>query len=621
MTFRRSWLSQESIIAIFTVLAILTHLLLRFGPGPASMQDWPLFAALTLGGIPLIWELLKQLRRLNFGADWLAGISIVTSVLLGEYLAGSIVVLMLSGGEALERYAAGRASSVLEALAARMPNLAHRLEGGTMVDIELNDIAVGDLLVVLPHEPGPTDGEVVEGHGAMDESFLTGEPYMISKAPGAAVISGAINGEHALTIRATRLPEDSRYARIMRVMQESEQRRPRLRRLADQLGAYYTPLAVAMGLAAWAISGDPVRFLAVVIVATPCPLLIGIPVALIGSISLAAKRGIIIKDPRVLERASRCSTLIIDKTGTLTVGEPELTEVVARGELSENEVIALTASLEHYSRHPLAEAIIRASKARNLAPRAASEVREPPGQGLTGRVEGREVVVTSRSKLAQHNHPDLDLIPPVESGLECVVLVDDRYQATLRFHDAPRDDGRPFIQHLKPRHGFKEVLLVSGDREREVVYLAHLMGIERTYAEQSPEDKVEIVRQESETAQTLFVGDGVNDAPAMATATVGVAFGQAHEVTSEAAGAVLLEPTLTHLDELLHISARMRRVALQSAVGGIALSMIGMGFAAFGMLPPIAGALAQEGIDLLAVINALRTSRQGGPLSDIHTER
>ncbi|TXD39915.1 cadmium-translocating P-type ATPase [Lujinxingia vulgaris] len=585
------------------------------------MQDWPLFAALTLGGIPLIWELLKQLRRLNFGADWLAGISIVTSVLLGEYLAGSIVVLMLSGGEALERYAAGRASSVLEALAARMPNLAHRLEGGTMVDIELNDIAVGDLLAILPHEPGPTDGEVVEGHGAMDESFLTGEPYMISKAPGAAVISGAINGEHALTIRATRLPEDSRYARIMQVMQESEQRRPRLRRLADQLGAFYTPLAVAMGLAAWALSGDPVRFLAVVIVATPCPLLIGIPVALIGSISLAAKRGIIIKDPRVLERASRCSTLIIDKTGTLTVGEPELTEVVVRGELNEDDVIALTASLEHYSRHPLADAIIRASKARGLAPHSASEVSEPPGQGLTGRVEGREVVVTSRSKLAKHNHPDLHLIPPVESGLECVVLVDDRYQATLRFHDAPRDDGRPFIQHLKPRHGFNEVLLVSGDREREVTYLANLMGIERTYAEQSPEDKVEIVRKESETAQTLFVGDGVNDAPAMATATVGVAFGQAHEVTSEAAGAVLLEPTLTHLDELLHISARMRRVALQSAVGGIALSMIGMGFAAFGMLPPIAGALAQEGIDLLAVINALRTSRQGGPLSDIHTER
>ncbi|RDV39390.1 cadmium-translocating P-type ATPase [Bradymonadaceae bacterium TMQ3] len=621
MTHQRNWLSQESIIAIFTVVAILTHLLFRFGPGPASVQDWPLYATLTLGGIPLIWDLLKQLRQLNFGADWLAGISIVASVLLGEYLAGSIVVLMLSGGEALERYAAGRASSVLEALAARMPNLAHRRQDDAMVDIELSEIAVGDLLVVLPHEPSPTDGEVVEGHGAMDESFLTGEPYMISKAPGAEVISGAINGEHALTIRVTRLPEDSRYARIMKVMQDSEQRRPRLRRLADQLGAYYTPLAVAMGLAAWALSGDPVRFLAVVIVATPCPLLIGIPVALIGSISLAAKRGIIIKDPRVLERASRCTTLIIDKTGTLTVGEPELTDVVVRGELSEHEVIELTASLEHYSRHPLAKAIIRASDARGLAPRFASEVSEPPGQGLTGKVDGRDIVVTSRSKLAKHNHPDLHAIPPVESGLECVILVDDRYQATLRFHDAPRHDGRPFIQHLKPRHGFNEVLLVSGDREREVAYLANLMGIERTYAEQSPEDKVEIVRKESESTQTLFVGDGVNDAPAMATATVGVAFGQAHEVTSEAAGAVLLEPTLTHLDELLHISARMRRVALQSAVGGIALSMIGMGFAAFGMLPPIAGALAQEGIDLLAVINALRTSRQGGPLSDIHTER
>ncbi|RAL25541.1 heavy metal translocating P-type ATPase [Lujinxingia litoralis] len=605
-------------MATLTIIAIAIHLALRFGLHLEHAQNWPLYVALTLGGIPLLWELAKELRHLNFGADWLAGISIVTSVLLGEYLAGTIVVLMLSGGEALERYAAGRASSVLSALAERMPRKANRVTDGKLEEIELDQVRVGDHLVVMPHEPCPADGEVIEGHGSMDESYLTGEPYLISKAPGAAVISGAVNGEQALTIRATRLPEDSRYSRIMKVMRESEQRRPRLRRLADQLGAYYTPLAVVLGLAAWALSGDPVRFLAVVIVATPCPLLIGIPVALIGSISLAAKRGIIIKDPRVLERAAQCRTLIIDKTGTLTIGRPELTETILGGELSEDEVLAITASLEQYSKHPLAQAILRASKERNLAMHPANAVSEPPGQGLTGEVQDRTIQVTSRTKLAKVEHPDLAKIPPVSSGLECVILVDDRYQATLRFHDAPRSDGRPFIQHLGPRHGFGKVLLVSGDRTAEVKYLAELMGIEDYVGDQSPEDKVAIVRREIESAQVLFVGDGVNDAPAMAAATVGVAFGQAHEVTSEAAGAVLLEPTLTHLDELLHVSARMRRVALQSAVGGIGMSMVGMVFAAFGLLPPIAGALAQEGIDLIVVVNALRTARPGGPLSDLN---
>lgn len=609
----RTWLTSETLIAVLAVVGMLVHLVLRFG-FDSEAQNWPLFAVLALGGTPLLFELFKQLLKREFGADWLAGISIIASVLLGEYLAGSIIVLMLSGGEALERYAAGRASSVLRALANRMPNIAHRMVDGAPVDIGVEDIALNDNLVIMPHEICPADGEVIEGHGVMDESFLTGEPYMLSKAPGSSVISGAVNGETALTIRVEKLPKDSRYAHIMEVMKESEQKRPRIRRLADQLGAFYTPMAVGVGLLAWWLSGDPHRFLAVVIVATPCPLLISIPVALIGAISLAAKRGIIIKDPRVLEQIGQVRTLIIDKTGTLTSGRPAITDIDTSGDA--NQILSLAAALEQYSKHPLSQAIVSEAQTRGLKIQPASSISERPGQGLTGVVGSDSIRITSRNKLAKAEHPDVEKIPPVQSGLECVVLVNDAYAATFRFHDQPRAEGRAFIQHLAPMHNFNKIMLVSGDRLGEVEYLAKIMGITDIHAEQSPEQKVEIVRIETTKDKTLFVGDGINDAPAMTNATVGIAFGQTHEITAEAAGAVLLDPSLVKLDELIHISQRMRRIALQSALGGMGLSMIGMGFAAFGLLPAVAGAIAQEFIDLVAVLNALRTSR-ASTLSDV----
>src|SRR5215472_14175792 len=347
--FARFWESiaavsrrKTSVIAAFAAAAILVHLLLRFAlhTSPGAYQI-PLLATLALGGIPLVYELLKKILRREFGSDLLAGISIVTSVVLGEYLAGSIVVLMLSGGEALENYALRSASSVLRALAKRMPSVAHRKRDSTIQDVALDDIAVGDALVVYPHDICPVDGTVIEGNGAMNEAYLTGEPFEITKAPGSAVISGAVNGEAALTITATRRAVDSRYARIMAVMRESEQNQPKLRRLGDQLGAIYTPVAVTIAVAAWVISGEAVRFLAVLVIATPCPLLIAIPVAIIGSISLSARRGIIVKDPAVLERIDNCRTAIFDKTGTLTYGQPRLTEVIVGAEFSADEALAL----------------------------------------------------------------------------------------------------------------------------------------------------------------------------------------------------------------------------------------------------------------------------------------
>lgn len=616
----------SGIIALLAATAIGLHLAFRVAGWSAvaiwglSLYNLPLLAALVLGGVPLVLDLLFKLIRREFGSDLLAGASIITSVLLGEYLAGSFVVLMLAGGQALERFAIRRASSVLEALAKRMPAAAHRKAEDTIADVPLSAVHVGDVLVVFPHEICPADGRVVEGHGGMDESYLTGEPYRIAKAPGAAVLAGAINGATALTIRAEKQATDSRYAQIMQVMRDSEQRRPRLRRLGDQLGAYYTPLAIGLALLAWAVSGEPVRFLAVLVVATPCPLLIAIPVAIISAISLAARRGIIIKDPAVLEKMDRCRTAIFDKTGTLTYGQPHLTDVVAAPGFTQSELLTLLASLERYSKHPLSGAVLDAARQTGLPLHEATTISEAPGEGMRGTVDGRDVQITSRKKLLTLDPQAARTLPGIAAGLECVILVNGRYAATVRFRDEPRAEGASFINHLKPKHQFERVLLVSGDRESEVRYLAERVGIRDVFFNQSPEQKLDLVRTENRRADTVFLGDGVNDAPALTAATVGIAFGPNTDVTGEAAGAVILESSLAKVDEFFHISRRLRTIALQSAVGGMVLSLAGMALAAGGYLPPVAGAIVQEVIDVAAVLNALRVALPGKALVDYQNQ-
>jgi heavy metal translocating P-type ATPase len=612
------WRRTTSLITVLSVAGIAAHLLLRFGlHTDGTVQQIPLWAILALGGIPLLCDLLKKLARRQFGSDLLAGISIVSAILLGEYLAGAIVVLMLAGGEALENYAVRNATSVLRALAKRVPSAAHRRRDSQIVNVALDEVAVGDTLAVFPHDICPVDGVVIEGHGMMDESFLTGEPFKITKAPGSTVISGAINGESALTITATKRAVDSRYAKIMEVMRESEQHRPRMRRLGDQLGALYTPLAVALAISAWAVSGEATRFLAVLVIATPCPLLIAIPIGIIGSISLCARRAIIVKDPVTLEQIDRCRTAIFDKTGTLTYGQPKLTEEFVASEFSKPDVLRLAASVELYSKHPLARAILAAASEQKLQLQEASRISEPPGEGLRAIVASRDVQITSREKFLNQNNAAASQLPSVGSGLECIVLIDGRYAATYRFRDAPRAEGLSFIKHLGPKHHFKRVMIVSGDRESEVRYLAQELGIGEIHAQKTPEEKVEIVRAENTSGKTLYVGDGINDAPAMMAATVGMAIGQNSDVTAEAAGVVALESSLKKVDEFMHISRRMRAIVLQSALGGMTLSAIGMLVAASGHLSPVAGALTQEAIDVLAVLNALRAAFLPRVISDL----
>jgi heavy metal translocating P-type ATPase len=582
---------------------------------PESASRWILIAVILIGGLPLIAGLVRRITAREFGSDILAGLSILTSAILGEYLAGSIVVLMLSGGAALEQYAARRASAVLGALAKRMPRMAHRRIESRVTDISLDEVCVEDLLVVMPHETCPVDGTVIEGQGTMDEAYLTGEPYQISKAVGSAVLSGAINGESALTIKANKLPVDSRYAKIVRVMQEAETNRPRFRRIADRLGASYTVLALAVAAAGWVAAGDPKRFLAVLVIATPCPLLLAIPVAIIGAISLAASRAIIIRNPAMLERIDSCRTVIFDKTGTLTYGRPSLTETLCAPGIAPEDAIRSAASLEQYSKHPLAVSIVQAAEQHKIELATASEVSEKPGEGLTGTIAGKLIQITGRKQVLQRPATTA-LLPPDASGMECILLVDGEYAATFRFRDVPRQHSHSFIRHLGPKHAVSRVMLLSGDRESEVKYLAGEVGISETRFGQSPEQKVAIVREESKRAPTLFLGDGINDAPSMQAATVGIAFGQNSDVTAEAADAVVLEASLSKVDELIHIGRRMRRIALQSAVGGMTLSIIGMVAAAAGYLPPVAGAITQEVIDVIAVLNAVRVAVPSRVLSD-----
>src|ERR1039457_386334 len=411
-------------LSIFIACGMLIAGWLQFALHRGQTANLILLIAIAVSGIPLCIELFSEVVKRNFSVDTLAVLSIATAVILQQYWVAAIVILMLSGGKALEEFSVRRASSVLGALAKRMPRIAHRVgPDGCILDVATDAIAVRDRVMLYPHELCPVDGIVLNGFGSMDESFLTGEPFLIAKAPGTTVLSGAINGDAALTIEATKLAVDSRYAKIVEVLHASEQNRPQIRRLGDRIGGWYTPLAVAIALASWMLSGHSERFLAVLVIATPCPLLIAIPVAIIGAISVGARYGIVIKDPSILEKLDSCRTLIVDKTGTLTYGRPNLTEVVCLGPWPRASVLRLAASIEKYSKHPLASAIIDAATEERLRLLNAKDVSESPGEGLTGHVEGHLLTLTGRGKLPPSLTNELPLVTP---GLECVVLIDGR---------------------------------------------------------------------------------------------------------------------------------------------------------------------------------------------------
>ncbi len=598
--------------AIFIAVGMLASLAIKLTLHNQHLLNIVLLIAIAGASTPLLISLTQQVFKGNFSVDILALLSIVTSLILGQYWVAAIVVLMLSGGQALEGYATGRASSVLSALAKRMPQTAHRAGDG-LADVHIDEILVGDELLIYPHEICPVDGLVLSGQGSMDESYLTGEPFLIAKAPGTSVLSGSINGNVALKIRATKIASDSRYAKIVQVLHTSEENRPQIQRLGDRLGSWYTPIAIAIALASWFLSGNSERFLAVLVIATPCPLLISIPVAIIGAISVGAKLGIIIKDPSVLEKIESCRVLIVDKTGTLTHGRPRLTSIDCFNGMTRNMALQYVASLERYSKHPLASAVLSAAQEDGLDLLKVEDVSEAPGTGLRGHISGHAVAITGRGKLSAEG---TSLMPPVAAGLECVFLLDGRLAGVIHFQDEPRLESRSFLNHLGPKHSISKVILLSGDRPAEVALFASGMGITEAYGGRSPEEKLSFVREMTSKQRTLYLGDGINDAPAMMAATVGIALGVNSDITSEAAGAVILQSSLVGVDELMHIGRRMRSIALISAVGGMGLSLLGMAAASLGMITPIQGAIAQEVIDLLSILNSLRMILPTGPLTD-----
>ena len=611
---------EKSHSAVIVPAFVLAGMIAAWG-GPhlfssSTLRDIILLTTISVASLPICLEFFSQLRSRSMGVDILAFISIATAVWLRHYWVAAIVILMFSGGRALEEFATRRASSVLRALARRMPQIAHKqIDAGAPCEVPIEQVAPGDLLLVYPHELCPVDGLVVRGTGSMDESYLTGEPFEIEKAPGAAVLSGAINGNSGLTIQATRVASESRYARIVEVLHASEENRPHMRRLGDRLGLWYAPLSITVAVAAWLLSGDADRFLSTLVIATPCPLLLAIPIAITSAISVSARHGIVIKDPSVLEKIGSCSTLIVDKTGTLTCGRPTLTDVICLNSFPRRDVIQLAASLEKFSKHPLAGAVLNAASEEHIPLLLPDNVREEPGRGLSGTISGHTVTLTSRGKLQDEVRKQ---ISDLGQGMECIVLIDGNASGVLRFRDQPRTESQPFLKHVKSNHGFSRTVLLSGDRPSEVQYFAQQVGISEIHGGKSPEEKLALVQELTKENATLYIGDGINDAPAMMNASVGIALGVNSEVTSEAAGAVILQSSLATVDELIHIGNRMRGIALTSAIGGMGLSAVGMAAAAAGYLAPVEGAVLQELIDLAAILNSLRMILPSSSLSDFN---
>jgi heavy metal translocating P-type ATPase len=526
--------------------------------------------------------------------------------------AGLIIVLMQSGGEALERFAAGRASAAVRALEEAAPRRAHRIAGATIEDIDVDEIRVGDALLVRPGELVPCDGSVMDGRSHVDNSRLTGEPIPVTAAVGTALMSGAANQEGSLTVRATALASESQYARIVELVRSAQRSKAPLQRLADRYAVWFTPITLAICLIAYLIERDPLRVLAVLVVATPCPLILATPVAIIGGINRAARRRIIVRNGQGLEELAAVTVAVFDKTGTLTVGRPEVARVIALEDMSEREVLRLAAAIEQHSGHLLARSVVDAARERAIPIPPTADIVETPGRGVRGTVEHHRVAAGSRSFVVdgsaslQAAVSDAD---PTGDGLRAFVAVDERLAGVIEFADKPRPHLDALFEELRAL-GIDRTLLLSGDQRRYTEAIASAIGIREVRAELRPEDKVDVVRALVERgAKVIMVGDGTNDAPALSAASVGVAIA-AHGggITAEAADVVLLADDVHLVADAIRIGRRALRIARQSIWAGLGLSAVAMVFAAAGFIPPAVGALLQEGIDVAVILNAVRAS-------------
>jgi len=553
--------------------------------------------------------MVRSLREGRWGIDLLALMAIASTVAVGEYLAALVVILMLTGGEALENFAQGRAARELRSLLDRAPRFAHREEAGAvLVDIPIGEVAPGDILVVRPSELVPVDGELLSDSASLDESSLTGESLPVERTRGQQLLSGAVNGVAAIRVRAAATAADSQYSRIIALVEEASNSRAPVVRLADRYAVPFTILALAMAGTAWLLSGEPLRFAQVLVVATPCPLLIAAPVAFLAGTSQAAHKGIIIKNTRTLEQLAKAQSAVFDKTGTLTSGHPVLDEVrlaPGHGErMGSQKVLQLAASAEQYSSHVLAASVIEAARAANLQLLPAQQASESATHGVEAVCGGRRVVVGKAGLVQSHSTGFREAA--VHSGQLAVhVAVDGEYAGALIMKDPLRRNAVDTLDHLHSL-GVRHTMLLTGDAQATAAHIAEEAGIGRVQAECLPEDKVNTVAALAERP-VLMVGDGVNDAPVLAAADVGIAMGaKGATAASESADVVIMLDDLSKVAQAVAIGKRTMAVALVSIWTGIGLSVVLMAIAMTGLIPAVAGALLQELVDLATILNGLR---------------
>lgn len=614
-------------------LLLLFAALVPWLAGRDDLARWPLLAIIVLGGLPLAWETINQLLQGEFGVDVIAILAIGGSLALGEYLAGALVVLMLSGGEALEAYALRRARSSLKALAERAPRTAHVRQGDELITVAADSVEVDQVVVVKPGELMPVDGVVMRGSSSVSEADLTGEPLPVCKEPGALTLSGSVNLDSVLDVRATRRSAESQYAQIVRLVEAAQEHKAPIHRLADRYAVWFTALAILLAIGAWAVSGDSVYGLAVLVVATPCPLILATPIAIMSGVNLAARNGIIVKSGAAMEQLGEVDVAVFDKTGTLTLGTPRLMEIVLDSQeasettsIPHETLLQYVASVEQFSAHILARAVVEAAREKGIALLSARHVHEVAGKGILGRIAGAggaqaiashmgeaEVAIGNRTFM---EYLEIPLPQPLvaererrtnEGQIASFIAVDRRIIGLIVFADAPRQDLAQLSTELKAA-GIVETVLLTGDGKTVANQIGALAQVDRVVAHCLPDEKVTVVADlEAADHRVLMVGDGVNDAPALALATVGLAMGvQGLTASAAVADAILLSPDILRVVTAVRLGRRVMRIARQGIWLGIGLSIVAMIFAALGYIQPAAGAVLQEVVDVLVILNALR---------------